>query len=56
MRDLNLSQQKISNKVHFSVTQNEEIFIVYRSTKARSVHENDQHVQDWNPTTFFLEN
>ena len=30
-----------------------DIFSIYRPTRAISVHENDQHVQSWNPTTIF---
>ena len=28
-----------------------EAFSIYKPTRARSVHENNQHVQGWNPNT-----
>ena len=31
--------------------QNREIFSIYSATRSTSVHQNDQHVQGWNPTT-----
>ena len=40
---------------HSYVTKNIDIFIIYRATKARSVHKNDQHVLGWNPTTIFFQ-
>ena len=37
-----------------SFTDNLEIFDIYRATKALSVHENDQHVQGWNPDDYYF--
>ena len=54
MKDLNLSPLESSYIAHFYVTLNKDIFSIDRANKARSIHENDQRVQGWNPTTIFL--
>ena len=36
--------------------QNRNMFSIYRPTRAKSVHKNDQHVQGKKPTTIFFEN
>ena len=36
--------------------QKRDIVIIYRPTRAISVHENDQHFQGWNSTTIFFKN
>ena len=54
MRDLKLSRHESPNKAHLPVTQNRDIFIIYISTKAISVHKNDQDAQGWNPITIFF--
>ena len=35
--------------------QNRELFSIYRATRYRLVHENDQHVQGWNPTIIYFQ-
>ena len=52
---LTFTRIKSSNIEHYYVTQNRDIFIIYRATKDKSVHENGQHVQGWNPVTIFSE-
>ena len=32
------------------------ILSIYSATRSRSVHENDQHVQGWKPTTIYFQN
>ena len=60
-RKLNTVAHEIFNTyttVHNSTLlccQNIEIFIIYSATRSRSVHENDQHVQGWNPTTIYFQ-
>ena len=35
-------------------TKNLDIFSIYRATKSRSVHKNDQYVQGFNPNNYFF--
>ena len=54
MTDLNFSPKLKYSTIFCCEIRN--IFGIYKSTRSRSVHENHQHVQGWNPTTNFTEN
>ena len=46
---LTLTFRQVS-KLHTPLITKKYIFSIDRENKARSVHENDQHVQGWDPT------